>query len=149
MIAAAQLPSEPGAYALLIEMQTAVTVVLRGVSVRMPPGRYLYCGSAFGYGGIRARVARHLRRRKPAHWHVDQLTRRGRVQAVLAAPYGNECALFAHFSILDGWEVPAPGFGASDCRTCPAHLLRQAFGQLSPDMLPVRQPAYSLIWDEG
>lgn len=133
----AELPPGPGAYALLIETDAAVSVRVRGVLARLPPGCYLYCGSAFGPGGIRARVARHLRKRKPNHWHVDGLTAIGRVRAVVVAPGGRECELFARFSALAGSDIPVPGFGASDCRTCPAHLFSLASPRFAADALPI------------
>ncbi|WP_296520394.1 DUF123 domain-containing protein [Rhodoplanes sp.] len=86
----------------------------------LPAGRYLYCGSARGPGGLRARIARHLRRRKTLRWHVDRLTTRGTVFAVWAIPGGDECDLVARLAAL---PVPLPGFGSSDCRRCRSHLL--------------------------
>ncbi len=124
MIEVRLLPRVPGAYALLIETGAAVALAVRGSPALLPPGRYLYCGSAKGPGGIRGRVARHLRSGKAPHWHVDRLTAAGRVRAVVVAPEGSECALFARFLGLDRIEVPVEGFGSSDCRTCRAHLLR-------------------------
>jgi len=124
MIRAYDLPPIGGAYAIVIETRRPADMTLRGVNLRLSPGRYLYCGSARGPGGIRARVGRHLRKSKAQRWHVDRLTGIGRVCGVIVAPDGSECALFARFSGLKGAEVPAPGFGSSDCRRCAAHLLR-------------------------
>ena len=90
----------------------------------LPRGRYLYAGSAHGPGGIRARARRHLRPEKPVHWHVDRLTNAFGVALVIACPGGSECALLARARSMPGAGVPAPGFGATDCRTCPAHLVR-------------------------
>ncbi|MDC7789088.1 GIY-YIG nuclease family protein [Rhodoplanes sp. TEM] len=102
----------------------------------LAPGRYLYCGSARGPGGLRARIARHLRRRKTLRWHVDRLTTRGTVIAVWAVPDGDECALAG---ALAGLPVPIPGFGASDCRRCPSHLFAWPDGAA----LPFGPPAVS------
>jgi Uri superfamily endonuclease len=46
------------------------------------PG-YLYVGSAFGRGGLRARVGHHARRAVRFHWHVDYIRRYMRVGSVL------------------------------------------------------------------
>ncbi len=119
------LPPEPGAYALLIELDRPCRLAIRTLSpATLAAGRYLYLGSARGPGGIRARVARHLRRNKTKHWHIDHLTARGRIAGVITAPGGRECALAAR--ALKFGTVPAPlaGFCSSDCRICPAHLLR-------------------------
>jgi Uri superfamily endonuclease len=42
--------------------------------IKLPAGRYLYCGSAKGPGGLKARLSRHTRRGKSVRLHVDQLT---------------------------------------------------------------------------
>lgn len=118
------LPPIGGAYALLVETRSPARLVVRDISFRLAPGEYLYCGSARGPGGIRARVGRHMRKKKALRWHIDRLTGIGRIRGVIVAPGGAECALFARFAALERAEVPVPGFGASDCRRCPAHLLR-------------------------
>lgn len=124
MICETDLPPIGGAYALLIETGKPAEVVLRGARFLLDSGGYLYCGSARGPGGIRARVRRHIRKRKALRWHIDRLTGIGRVRGVIVAPGGAECDLFARFAALERVEVPIPGFGSSDCRRCPAHLLR-------------------------
>ena len=119
------LPSAVGAYLLTIDLPAAVPLRFgRQPATVLPAGRYVYCGSAYGPGGLRARVGRHLRRDKPIRWHVDRLTAAGRVVEVLTVPDGDECDLFAAVSNVPNAAVPLPGFGSSDCRRCPAHLLR-------------------------
>ena len=100
----------------------------------LPAGRYAYCGSAWGPGGLKARIGRHLRAAKPLHWHIDQLTAAGRVLEVLARPGERECGLVARLAALAGSGFPLPGFGSSDCRRCPAHLL-----SLPPQPVALRQ----------
>lgn len=112
---AQNLPALPGAYVLVLDLAEDVVLQLpRKPEAVLAPGRYLYFGSARGLGGIKARVARHMRREKPVRWHVDRLTTAGEVGG------GDECALVARFPDL---PVPMPGFGSSDCRTCASHLL--------------------------
>ncbi len=110
------LPAVAGAYALIIALDAG--------SGSLAPGRYIYAGSAWGPGGIRARVRRHLRTTKSIHWHVDRLTFAGDVAEVITLPGGRECAIVAAIRDLPSITVPEPGFGSSDCRGCPAHLLR-------------------------
>ena len=118
------LPAGPGAYVLLIELVAPLALDIATLPrAVLPPGRYAYCGSAKGPGGLRARVARHRRGGKPQHWHVDRLTAAGRIVSVHAEPGGGECDLAARLRALAGASVPVPGFGSSDCRTCPAHLI--------------------------
>jgi hypothetical protein len=50
--------------------------VLRPGSNRVACRRFLYCGSAKGPGGSKARLSRHF---KSVRWHIDQLTERGSV----------------------------------------------------------------------
>ncbi|MGE5612498.1 MAG: DUF123 domain-containing protein, partial [Bacillota bacterium] len=65
----ATIPATPGAYVLVIRLDRA--------AAGLPAGRYLYCGSARGPGGLRARVGRHMRKGKVVRWHVDRLTEAG------------------------------------------------------------------------
>ena len=118
------LPAEPGAYLLLIELATPLALGIPSLgTATLAPGRYAYGGSAYGPGGLRARIGRHLRRGKPQRWHVDRLTAAGRVVRVLPVPGGRECALVRDLLLVPGVSVPVPGFGSSDCRACPAHLV--------------------------
>lgn len=118
------LPAVAGAYVLDLRLVRPVTLAIATLaSPRLAAGRYAYVGSARGAGGIRARVARHLRPGKRARWHIDHLTARARVAAVIARPGGAECELVAALCRHAEVRVPAPGFGSSDCARCPAHLL--------------------------
>ena len=126
---AADLPSRPGSYLLLIRLHAPLPLQGRFAGIALSAGWHVYAGSARGPGGLRARLRRHLAREKRLRWHVDQLTIAA--DAVLAllfpdtadGPALTECAL-THMLLSNGlFDVPVPGFGSSDCRTCPAHLL--------------------------
>ncbi|MCC2096485.1 MAG: GIY-YIG nuclease family protein [Hyphomicrobiales bacterium] len=117
---AGALPAQGGAYVLLIDLAAPLAVELRGDRSVLAAGRYLYCGSAYGPGGIRARVGRHMRRDKTIRWHVDRLTVAGCVVGVWVFPGGKECTLVR---ALADCPAPIPGFGSSDCRVCESHLL--------------------------
>ena len=87
-------PTLPGAYVLIIELAEPIEVTLRGKpKTILQGGRYLYCGSAKGSGGIRARLSRHMRPDKMIHWHVDLLTDAGRVTGAWTFPGRDECEL--------------------------------------------------------
>jgi Uri superfamily endonuclease len=119
------LTAAPGAYVLFIELEGALALRATSLGPRMlAPGRYAYCGSAYGPGGLRARLRRHLKREKALHWHVDHLTAAGRIFALGLAPGGRECTLVEGLSRHPDVEVPLAGFGSSDCASCRAHLLR-------------------------
>jgi Uri superfamily endonuclease len=118
--AAGDIPALSGGYILVIDLTEIVVVAIGHEKPQaLAPGRYLYCGSAKGPGGLRARVARHMRRGKSIRWHVDHLTERGAVIGAWIFPDREECALAAKLSHL---PVPIPGFGSSDCRRCTSHL---------------------------
>ncbi|MDP6406883.1 MAG: DUF123 domain-containing protein [Alphaproteobacteria bacterium] len=91
----------------------------------LPPGRFLYAGSARGPGGLRARLARHLRRQKPRHWHLDWLTSAPpalvRICGFATFETAGECDLVDWLKTQTA--APITGFGASDCRRCAAHLV--------------------------
>ncbi len=116
-------PAVPGAYVLALRLARPLAVRIGGGKrATLPPGMYLYAGSARGPGGIRARAARHMRRRKRRHWHIDQLTGAASERAVLPVVGGDECALMGEILALPGARMPMAGFGSSDCLRCAAHL---------------------------
>lgn len=121
---ASELPSAPGAYLLLLELRSGTTLDLAGFrGAYVPAGRYLYAGSARGPGGLRARIARHLRRTKKPHWHTDRLTKAAETVLAFPIPGGRECTLVQTLLDSGKYRHPLPGFGSSDCRTCASHLL--------------------------
>ena len=117
------IPAGPGDYLLAIDLGQKLVLDIAALSPPpLAPGRYIYCGSAYGPGGMRARVAHHLRKDKTMRWHVDRLTSAGRVEQVAAVSGGSECALMTCL------------------RTCPAFPYR------SPDLaVPIAVPARR-IW---
>jgi len=108
---------------------------------QFPAGRYLYCGSARGSGGIRARVGRHLRRSKALHWHIDYLLQKGTPVRVWYAVSAErlECAWARTVLRLPGALAPVAGFGSSDC-ACATHLAYLPHGR-PPEMVRDGLPA--------
>lgn len=84
----------------------------------------LYCYSGSALGGLRGRLARHLRPIKRLHWHIDYLLAVGRLAEVwvIESPDCLECLVAARLVELPGASRPVSGFGASDCR-CAGHLI--------------------------
>lgn len=113
-----QLPDGGGTYVLLCEASAdrAGVRIGRLGELSLEPGWYAYVGSAFGSGGLSARVGRHLRRDKPLRWHFDYLRPYVAVRAVwhAAGPTRCESAWAAALAALPGAAVPLAGFGASD-----------------------------------
>lgn len=118
-VSAADAPTTAGAYVLALRLDAPLPVRVGKTSASLPAGDYLYCGSARGPGGLRARLARHMRPQKRAHWHIDQITSAARILGAFIDEAGDECALNA---ALDRLPAPVAGFGSSDCRRCAAHL---------------------------
>ena len=116
------------AYALYFDIRAPVVLRMpRFENPYLDPGTYVYAGSAYGPGGIRARVTRHLREDKAPHWNVDHLSAQVRCSRVETYPKGRECDLIADL-LANGADIPIPGFGNSDCRACVSHLVRLAGG---------------------
>ena len=66
--------ARPGTYVLILCVTTEqVTPVGRLGMTPLTPGYLTYIGSAFGPGGVRARVLRHARVGRSRHWHIDYL----------------------------------------------------------------------------
>lgn len=140
--------AEPGSYILWMEVPSSVRLRVGALGeVVLPAGVYGYVGSALGPGGVAARVARHLRRERRNHWHIDYLSGRYPVGEVwyAHAPERLEHRWAARLAELGG-SVVIPGFGASDC-DCATHLLRFSalpeigrFGRQAEDRRRFRSP---------
>ncbi len=117
----------PGTYALYFHLAQPLQLVVGRMGLcELPAGDLIYVGSAFGPGGLGARLARHLRADKLLHWHIDSLTAilTPSVWRVDTSGERLECAWVRELLALSGAGVPIPGFGSSDCREgCPAHLV--------------------------
>ena len=122
-----RLSRTAGSYLLCLHITEPLAVLRPAPGGDIPPGWHLYAGSAKGPGGMAARVGRHLRKDKPQRWHIDALTLAA--DALYALPFPaeahemSECTIIARLLQSGAFSVPVAGFGSSDCRTCPAHLL--------------------------
>lgn len=113
-----------GAYVLLIGLDRALPVGAgRHKSGQLPAGTYFYAGSAYGAGGIAARIGRHFRKDKKVHWHVDRLTLEASRLAAFIVENGNECALAEALLQSNSVAIALKGFGSTDCSSCRSHLL--------------------------
>jgi len=113
--------AEPSAhtYQLHIRLERQVTVQVGKLGrFVFAPGRYIYTGSA--KRNMDARISRHLKRDKALRWHIDYLLTQAGAE-VVQVERGNtpECQL----NQATSGSIPAPGFGASDCKAgCGSHL---------------------------
>jgi len=118
------MPGNPKGSYLLVARTTATQVIDIGRLGSLPiePGFYVYSGSAFGPGGVDARVRRHLRGDKRLHWHIDYLLAvSDATRAWYVTGARRECE-HARGLAEAGGKVHLTGFGASDC-ACASHLL--------------------------
>lgn len=115
-----------GSYILIMQLEQPAPDLAVGRLGRfdLARGFYLYVGSAFGAGGLAARLAYHQRRHKARpHWHVDYLRAVARLREAwtVAGPPRFECRWCAALRETPGVSMPIPGFGSRDTG-CPAHL---------------------------
>jgi len=113
-----------GCYLLRLTLPESITLVVgKAGSRQFLAGAYLYVGSAFGPGGVRARLAHHLRLSQRPHWHIDYLRHHAQVDEIWFAETGQRLEHTWADAVSEMPEtVPVlPGLGASDCR-CPTHL---------------------------
>ncbi len=79
-------------------------------------GYYIYVGSAFGPGGLRARLSHHLQSTSKPHWHIDYLLQVARPVEIWCTVADQKlehqwAGLLQH---APNFRVPIPRFGASD-----------------------------------
>jgi Uri superfamily endonuclease len=113
-----------GTYALVLSLDRPTTLrVGRRGSYRVDPGFYVYVGTAFGPGGVKARLAHHRRPARRPHWHIDHLRTVASLEEVRFThdPIRREHEWADIVSTAMRGRVPIPGFGASDC-DCASHL---------------------------
>ncbi|HRX82500.1 MAG TPA: DUF123 domain-containing protein, partial [Pirellulaceae bacterium] len=121
-----RLGNEPGTYALVFrcDATTDLTIGKLGI-LTTEPGFYVYTGSAFGPGGIEARVSRHIRTDKRPRWNIDYLRPFAQLLEIWHThdPQRRECSWSHALASMKTTTVPLQGFGASDCEHgCETHL---------------------------
>jgi Uri superfamily endonuclease len=143
-----------GTYALILTCEKEPVIRAGRVRpFRARRGHYVYVGSAFGPGGVRARVAHHERIAERPQWHVDYLREHARIDEVW---YTHASRRYEHLwarllGRMRGARVPAIGFGASDCR-CASHLFffekrpsRNAFERRLRTAVRARTPVHAAV----
>ena len=130
-----------GVYVLLFSLPEQMIVEVGALgNLTLKGGYYAYVGSA--QRAMDSRLARHVRREKKPHWHIDRLTPHGDnfSALVMSGPKSAECELASRLSRT---YKSILGFGSSDC-SCPSHLfhlghpeaalrdLKDMFGEMSP-----------------
>jgi Uri superfamily endonuclease len=127
-ISSTPIPESPGTYVLVLEASRRRRIRIGALgTLQVEPGFYAYIGSAFGPGGLAARLAHHRRRSRSPHWHIDYLRRH---TAFREAWHAADAVDWEHRwarALETGCSatIPLERFGASDCR-CRSHLFHFA-----------------------
>lgn len=118
------LPAHPGTYVLVLASpKTGPLRIGRFGTLELQEGFYVYVGSAFGPGGLQARLRHHLQPTARPHWHIDYLRAAcGLIEVWFTCDAARqEHAWASIMENLPGATLPMPGFGSSDCG-CAAHM---------------------------
>ncbi|MBC7112776.1 MAG: GIY-YIG nuclease family protein [Candidatus Methanomethyliales bacterium] len=117
-----------GVYAIILKLDRHMSLNLGKKRFDLNSGIYIYAGSAFGPGGIYARLGRHLKTFKTGatkkHWHIDFLLPHSTTFVPVCAPSTRklECELVR--SLRESGFKTVDGFGNTDCRSdCGGHLI--------------------------
>jgi len=129
------MQARSGTYALIGVCDSNQQVIIGKLGqLQVRPGYYVYIGSAFGPGGLKARIVHHTRISVRPHWHIDYLRPALHLIEVWYS-YDSERREHQWANALyhaNAARIPMAGFGASDC-SCPSHLFR--FNRRPPDRL--------------
>ena len=114
----------PGTYAIVFTttFHKRLTIGKLGC-LELQAGWYVYVGSAFGPGGLRARIGHHCKKTGAPRWHLDYLRMH---LTPVEVWYTRDLIQREHqwAGTLHGTRgafMPLPGFGSSDCR-CVSHF---------------------------
>ena len=112
-----------GTYLLLLECNNKAKLSIGKLGkIYTEPGYYLYVGSAFGPGGIQARIRHHRKTAARPHWHIDYLRSAAELMDAWCV-YGSHCEHEWATGLMqnEAATMPLKGFGSSDC-DCATHL---------------------------
>ena len=136
------MEKRPGTYVIILEATKGFNITA-GKLGRLTgrSGFYAYAGSAFGPGGVSARVKHHRQITPSPHWHIDYLRVKLRFNEAWYThdPRKRECEWTRTLRAMKGALAPFHGFGASDC-TCPTHLI---YFKTHPSFQGFRKRLYS------
>ena len=120
------LPEDKGTYVLIAQVLQMKRLEIGSLGqFDIIPGFYAYVGSAFGSGGLRARIGHHLESTAEPHWHIDYLLG---VAVPVEVWFTTADKKLEHqwaklLEDLPGFRVPIPRFGSSDYhRSRASHL---------------------------
>ena len=118
------MKNSPGTYAIVLKPNARRSIKVGKLGIlRVQVGYYIYVGSAFGPGGLAARVAHHKRKSHRSRWHIDYLRT---IAEICEVWYSYDSRSREHqwaeaLAAAKESTRPFPGFGSSDC-SCLTHL---------------------------
>lgn len=115
-----EVVKDRGVYVLVAQMKESKSInVGHMVNDYFPSGYYVYVGKA--RKGLFKRLARHRRRIKKMHWHIDYLLDKAQLikDFPIVTKEDIECAIGDRLSKI--CDKMIPHFGSSDCK-CYSHL---------------------------
>ena len=119
------IPASGGSYILWLKLNRKRRISVGRLGEHLfQPGFYAYTGSAFGPGGLKARLGHHLKKSERPHWHIDYLKNIATVREIWFSdePQNLEHLWSNALSQMPNARIPVIAFGSSDC-VCPTHLL--------------------------
>lgn len=112
--------SGKGTYILILVLDADKTIqVGRLGRIAFKKGWYAYVGSAFGPGGLVARIRHHIRPKKKCHWHLDYLD--AQVTEAWVSDDGKQLEHSWAKELNKAASGYIRGFGCTDCK-CDSHL---------------------------
>lgn len=120
-----------GSYALVLNLPQAQQITVGKLGPQpFLPGYYIYFGSALN--SLEGRLRRHLKADKKHHWHIDFLSAVADIEQVWwsTGDSRRECSWTQSALACPNVTVPVKGFGSSDCRSCPSHLVQVPDSQI-------------------
>jgi len=118
------MKNHPGTYAIILKPRAERSIKVGKLGMlRVQDGYYIYVGSAFGPGGLKARIAHHKRKSHRSRWHIDYLRATAEIQEVWYTydSKPREHQWVETLAAAKASTAPYPGFGSSDC-SCLTHL---------------------------
>lgn len=108
---------QKGAYILVLELRKDISLNIKALGkVQLAKGMYAYVGSAWGPGGLKARICRHIKKRKKLFWHIDYLTQLDVVEPLVAILFLEQKIESKLAELLSQYFSGIPRFGSTDTK---------------------------------
>jgi len=129
--------SEKGTYILIMKAEKTTSIMIGKLGMlNIQPGFYTYVGSAFGSGGLKARINHHMKIARRPHWHIDYLRKEIDLIKIVFDDSGERLEYCWAITLekMPVATIPLVGFGSSDCAAV-SHLF---YFKKKPDLTELR-----------